>query len=199
MSKMLKFVVLVVVLLAVAYVAGFWPQRERVSALSAENAALQQRVDAAEAKVRGGVLLGELLTFKEVVQEMNYGQARALSSPFFEHVAAEAARTTDTGLKQALAAILAQRDAVTVALTQGDAAALGRLREAEARLRQALGYQAPSAGAAAAPIAPASPAVANPYGAAPAPAGPGSANPYAPPAATPDPMTFPSPVASPLS
>jgi hypothetical protein len=198
MGKMLKFAVLVVVLLAAAYVAGFWPQRERVSALQAESASLQQRLDAAEAKVRSGVLLGELLTFKEVVQEMNYGQARGLSSPFFEHVAAEAARTTDASLKQALAAILAQRDAVTVALTQGDAAALGRLREAEARLRQALGYPAPSAGAAAAPLAPVSPAGANPYGAAPAPASPGVANPYAPPAATPSPLTFPTPVPSPL-
>jgi hypothetical protein len=35
MSKMLKFVVLVVVLLGAAYVAGFWPQRERVPISSA--------------------------------------------------------------------------------------------------------------------------------------------------------------------
>lgn len=196
MGKMLKFVVLVVVLLALAYVAGFWPQRERVSALSGENAALQQRLEAAEARVRAGVLLGELLTFKETVQEMNYGQARGLSSPFFEHVAAEAARTPDAGLKQALAGILAQRDAMTVALTQGDAASLAHLREAERRLRQALGYPAPASGMASAPIAPvASPGTPSPY--APAPAA--TPNPYAPPAATtPDPMVFPSPSAPPL-
>ena|SRR5687768_7956659 len=186
MGKMLKFVLLVVVLLAVAYVAGFWPQRERISALSGENAALQQRLDAAEARVRAGALLGELLTFKETVQEMNYGQARSLSSPFFEHVAAEAARTPDAGIKQALAGILAQRDPMTVALTQGDAASLGHLREAERKLRQALGYPAPAAGMAAAPIAPT--------------ASPMMPSPYAPPAgATPDPMVFPSPSAPPLS
>jgi hypothetical protein len=177
-------------------VAGFWPQRERVSALQAENAAVQQRLEAAEAKVRAGVLLGELLTFKEVVQEMNYGQARGLSSPFFEHVAAEAARTTDPAVKQALTSIRSQRDAVTVALTQGDAAALGRLREAEAQLRQALGYPAPSSGAASAPIAPASPAMTSPYGSTTAPASPGASNPYAP--ATPDPLAFPSPSAPPI-
>ena len=143
MGKMLKFVVLVVVLLAAAYVAGFWPQRDRIGALSTENAALQQRVDASEGKVRAGAILGELLAFKEVVQEMNYGQARGMSSPFFEHVAAEAARTTDPAMKQALASILAERDRVTVALTQGDGSALGLLRASEGRLRQALGYPAP--------------------------------------------------------
>src|SRR5688500_14713549 len=159
MGKMLKFVVLVVVLLALAYVAGFWPQRERISALSGENAALQQRLDAAEARVRAGALLGELLAFEETVQEMNYGQARGLSSPFFEHVAAEAARTPDAGIKQALAGILVHRDPVTIALTQGDATSLVHLRDAERRLRLALGYPAPAAGTAAAPVAPgASPA-----------------------------------------
>ena len=49
--------------------------------------------------MRAGVLLGELLALKEVVEAMNYGQARGMSSPFFEHVTAEAARTTDAGLK----------------------------------------------------------------------------------------------------
>lgn len=196
MGKMLKFVVLVVVLLVVAYVAGFWPQRERIGALQGENATLQQRLDAAEARVRAGALLGELLTFKETVQEMNYGQARGMSSPFFERVAGEAARTPDAGIKQALAGILAQRDAMTVALTQGDAASLAHLREAERKLRQALGYPAPAAGMASAPIAPAAtPGMPSPY--APPPAA--TANPYAPPAAaTPDPMVFPSPSAPPL-
>jgi hypothetical protein len=142
MGKMLKLVLLVVVLLAAAYIAGFWPQREGIGALSAETASLQQRVDTAEGKVRAAAILGELLAFKEVVQEMNYGQARAMSSPFFEHVAAEAALASDPAVKQALASILAVRDRVTVALTQGDASALSLLREAEVRLRQALGYPA---------------------------------------------------------
>ena len=153
MSKIFKFLLVVVALVAAAYVAGFWPQRERISALQAENVTLQQRVAAAEARVRAGVLLGELLTLKEIVQDLNYGQARGLSSPFFEHVRAEAGRTTDAGLKQALESILAVRDPLTVALTQGDAAALGHLREAERGLRQALGYPPPPAAAAPAPLA----------------------------------------------
>ena len=85
---------------------------------------------------------------------MNYGQARGMSSPFFERVTAEAARTTDAGLKQAMASILTLRDPVTVALTQGDASALGHLRESERRLRQALGYPPPPAPPSPAPVAP---------------------------------------------
>jgi hypothetical protein len=155
MAKIFKFILLVVVLLAASYVAGFWPQRERIGALQAENVTLRQRVDAAEARVRAGAVLGELLALKEVVQDMNYGQARGMSSPFFEHVSGEAARTTDPGLKQALGSVLALRDPVTIALTQGDAAALGHLRESEKRLRQALGYPAPPAPAAATVAVPA--------------------------------------------
>lgn len=162
MSKILKFLLVVVVLVAAAYVAGFWPQRERISALQAENVTLQQRVEAAEARVRAGVLLGELLTLREIVQDMNYGQARSLSSPFFEHVRAEAGRTTDAAVRPALESILALRDPVTVALTQGDAAALVHLRESERRLRQALGYPPPPAAAAPSPVG-ASPAPA-PFG-----------------------------------
>lgn len=151
MSKIFKFLLLVVVLIAAAYVAGFWPQRERIGVLQAENVTLRQRVEAAETRVRAGGLLGELLALKEVVQEMNYGQARGMSSPFFDHVRGEAGRTTDSGLKQALMSIDALRDPVTIALTQGDAAALGHLRESERMLRQALGYPAPPP----APLAPA--------------------------------------------
>ena len=175
MSKIFKFLLLVVVLLAAAYVAGFWPQRERISVLQSDNVTLQQRVEAAENRVRAGVLLGELLTLKEIVQDLNYGQARGLSSPFFEHVRAEAGRTTDAGVKQTLEFILALRDPVTVALTQGDSAALVHLRESESRLRQALGYPAPPAAAVPAP---------SPVG----------ASPTAPPFGIPT----PSPLASPL-
>jgi hypothetical protein len=152
MGKILKFVLLVVVLIAAAYVAGFWPQRDRIGVLQAENAALLQRADAAEARVRAAAILGELLALKEVVQDMNYGQARGLSSPFYERVRAEAGRNTDAAVKPALEFIMTLRDPVTVALTQGDAAALAHLRESERRLRQALGYPAPPPAPAASPI-----------------------------------------------
>lgn len=147
MRKILTLLVVAVVLLLAAYVAGYWPQRDRLAALETEKAQLQQRADAAEAKVRAGQILGELLALRETVQEMNYGQARGLSSPFFDHVRAEAGRTTDGSLKQALDSMQSLRDPVTIALTQGDASALNHLREAERRLRVVLGYPAPAVAA----------------------------------------------------
>lgn len=200
MRKIFTLMVVAAVLLLAAYVAGYWPQRERMSALETEKASLQQRADAAEGKVRAGQLLGELLALKETVQEMNYGQARGLSSPFFEHVRAEAGRTTDGGIKQALESIQTLRDPVTIALTQGDPAALSHLREAERRLRVALGYPAPATAAAPAPsLAPGLPAPGPmaPTGAPPNPLGPGpnttSPNPFgtATPTPTPTPTALP--------
>jgi hypothetical protein len=167
MRKLFMLLVVAAVALLAAYVAGYWPQRERLSALDAEKAQLQQQLQVAEARVRAAALLGELLALKETVQEMNYGQARSLSSPFFDHVRAEIARAADPAVKQALDSIQAVRDPVTVALTQGDASALGHLREGERRLRTALGYPVPATPAplpasAAPPLLPAPPGAASP-------------------------------------
>lgn len=174
MRRTLVGLVVAVVLLALAYGFGWWPEHQRAGVLEAERTQLQQRVEAAEARVRAGALLGELVALRETVQEMNYGQARGLSTPFFEKARAEAARTIDPGLKAALESLPALRDPVTVALTQGDPAALAHLREAERRLRAALGYPAPPAVAAPLPapsVLPTAPAVT------PAPPGPASPSP----------------------
>jgi len=184
--RLLKLLLLGVVAMAVAYGAGYWSEHTRASALEAEKAPLQQQLQAAESKVRAAQLLGELLSLKETVQEMNYGQARGLSSPFFDHVRAELARTTDAAVKPALESIQTLRDPVTIALTQGDGAALGHLREAERRLRAALGYPAPPALTAAPSAAPPLlPAPASPAAVAPAPASPGPANPLGLPSPSP--------------
>jgi hypothetical protein len=186
--RVLKLLLLGLVLLAAAYFAGYWRESRRAAALEAEKAPLQQQLQAAEAKVRAAQLLGELLTLKETVQEMNYGQARGLSSPFFDHVRAELARATDPGMRQALEAIQALRDPVTVALTQGDAAALNHLRDAERRLRAALGYPAPPATAvpsAAPSLLPAPSPVGVPGAVAPPAASPGAPNPLGLPSPSP--------------
>jgi hypothetical protein len=143
MKKALTWLLVLAVLLALAYVLGWWPEHQRAGVLEAERTLLQQRADAAEARVRVAALLGDLLTLRETVQDLNFGQARSLSTPFFEKARGEAARTTDPALKAALDSLQPLRDPVTVALTQGDAAALAHLREAERRLRAALGYPAP--------------------------------------------------------
>jgi hypothetical protein len=187
--RLLKLLLLGVVALAVAYGAGWWPERKRAAAIEAEKAQLQGQLQAAEAKVRAGQLLGELLTIKETVQDLNYGQARGLSSPFFDHVRAETARATDPATRQALESIQILRDPVTIALTQGDAAALGHLREAERRLRVALGYPAPpavtAAPSAAPPMLPAPASPGPPGSVAPGPASPAPGNPLGLPSPSP--------------
>jgi len=179
MKKALTWLLVLAVLLALAYVLGWWPEHQRAAVLEAERTLLQQRADAADGRVRVAALLGDLLTLRETVQDLNFGQARALSTPFFEKARAEAARTTDPALKAALDSLPALRDPVTVALTQGDGAALTHLREAERRLRVALGYPAPPSPLPTPAALPPAPAV--------APVMPGAAPPSTAPAVSPSP------------
>jgi hypothetical protein len=149
MKKLL--VLLVVVLIAAAYLAGFWPERQRRLALEGEVQILDRRVQEAESRVRMGTLLGELQGLMETVGQKNYGQAQPLSSSFFDHARAESGRTPQPAFKDALEGVLAMRDPVTAALAQGDPAVIEHLRKGERRLKDALGYPPSSPSPAAAP------------------------------------------------
>ncbi len=137
-------VLLAVLLIAAAYVAGVWPERQRRLALEGELQILEGRVREAEARVRMGALLGEFQNLMETVSQKNYGQAQSLSSGFFDHARAESNRTPQPAFKDALEGVLAMRDPVTAALAQADPAVMDHLRKAERRLKDALGF-APSA------------------------------------------------------
>lgn len=126
-----------------AYVGGWWPERERRAVAEARAATLERELAAAQSRVRLAVLHGQLLGLIDVVNEKNYGQAKGLSTRFFDDARAEAGRTAEPAYRAALESVLSLRDGATVALTQGDAAALALLRDAEARLRRALGYPLP--------------------------------------------------------
>jgi hypothetical protein len=156
----MKKVLSVVVVAAVggAYLYGWWPQRERRLAAEARVASLERELAAAQSRVRLAELHGQLLGLIDVVSEKNYGQAQALSTRFFDAARAEAGRTSEAAHRAALEAILAMRDAVTAALTQGDPASLAQLHDAESRLRRALGYPLPAPAAPAPPSPPATPA-----------------------------------------
>lgn len=140
MKKLL--VLLAVVLIAAAYAAGSWPERQRRLALEGEVQILDRRVQEAEARVRMGTLLGELQNLMETVIQKNYGQAQPLSSAFFDHTRAETGRTPQPAFRDALEGVLAMRDPVTAALAQGDPAVIDHMRKAERRLKHALGYAA---------------------------------------------------------
>jgi hypothetical protein len=142
-KKLLGF--LVVLLVAGAFLYGRWPERQRRLALEGEKQALQRQLDQAQAHVRLCALLGQLQSLMRAVSAQNYGQARDLSSRFFDDARSEATRTPEPAFRQSLEDALGLRDAVTAALARADPEAIEPLRRVEARLEGALGPPWPAA------------------------------------------------------
>ena len=138
------FAALVIVLAGLTYLVGYWPEHRRRQALQGQVTSLQVQLAEAQAQVRLGGLLGQILAAEDAVSAQNYGQAQALSSPFFDAVRAEATRTAAGAFKDALERIVPMRDPVTASLTRGDPQALTLLREAETLVRNALGFSHPA-------------------------------------------------------
>jgi len=138
------FAILVIFLAGLAYLVGYWPEHQRRQALEGQVTSLQVQLAAAQARVRLGDLLGQLLAAKDAVSAQNYGQAQALSSQFFDAVRAEATRTAAGAFKDALEKVVPMRDPVTASLTRGDPQALTLLQDAETLLRNALGFPRPA-------------------------------------------------------
>jgi hypothetical protein len=130
----------VVLVVGLAYVAGYWPEHRRRVALEVDAESLRERLADSDARVRMGRLLGETLNIREAVGSMNYADAQQLSTRFFDSVRAEASITPVAAFKTALEAVLQARDQVTAALARGDQAALEPLRRSELQLRDVLGY-----------------------------------------------------------
>jgi hypothetical protein len=138
------FAALVIVLAGLAYLVGYWPEHQRRHALEGQVTSLQVELTEAQARVRLGGLLGQLLAAADAVSAQNYGQAQPLASKFFDGVQAEATRTTAGSFKDALEKVVRMRDAITASLTRGDRQALALLREAETLIRSALGFPRPA-------------------------------------------------------
>ena len=95
-------VVLVVLLIAGAFVAGYWPQREKLIEAQAETvearrqlAETRAQLDQAEAKARLGRLFGQFLALEDAVLASDYAGAQALSSSFFNAARGEVGKTAD--------------------------------------------------------------------------------------------------------
>jgi hypothetical protein len=132
------------VLAGLAFLVGYWPEHQRRQALEAQVSSLQVQLADAQAQVRLGGLLGQLLAAEDAVSAQNYGQAQALSSKLFDAARAEAARTAAGSSNDALEKVIQMRDAVTESLTRGDPEALALLRDAEILLRNELGFSRPA-------------------------------------------------------
>jgi type II secretory pathway pseudopilin PulG len=136
-------VAVAVVLVGGAFLFGYLPQRTRRATAEAQSALLQERLTAAEARVRAGELLGQVLTVKEVAMRQNYGLASERSSAFFDAVRTEVPITPHSALRDAMNEVLAQRDIVTAALAKGEPSVVETLHDIELRLRRALGLSMP--------------------------------------------------------
>ena len=135
--------IVVVAAIAGAYLAGSLPERRRRAAAEAQVATIQAQLSAATTRLRAGELLGQALTLKDVASRQDYGQARELSSAFFDAVRREAASLPEERLRDGLTEILASRDDVTGALAKGDPSVTVALYDIERHLRDALGYPMP--------------------------------------------------------
>jgi hypothetical protein len=147
--------VLVVLLIGAAFVAGYWPQRERLVQAQAEVDGLRRQLSEArsqlaeaEAKARLVRLYGQVLALQDAVVSGNYGEAQTLSSTFFDQVRDEAHQAVDASARTALDAILMRRDTMTAGLARGESSVREVLVPIERELRRALGYTVP-------PLAPA--------------------------------------------
>ena len=134
---MKKIAILIVLLLVVvAYLVGYWPEHRRLAACQQEAEALRGQLADSRAQVQLCVLHARLLDVIEKTGEKNYGEALKLSSGFFDRVRTESMQTRQPDFKPALDSTLQARDSVTAALAKGDPSALDRLRQASAQLRQ---------------------------------------------------------------
>jgi hypothetical protein len=144
-------IIVVVVLLAVAWAAGFWPERSARNQAAARQAQVEKELAECQQRVRLAAVLGRALALRDAVNANNFGIAQGLSSPFFDAVRDEANRAAGTPYRPVLEETLAARDAVTVGLSRADPAVQETVRRIELRLRGALGYPADTPAAAAAP------------------------------------------------
>jgi len=129
-----------ILLLVIAYVAGYWPQHSQLTEAQSRITALETRLSDADDRIRLGEVLGKLLRLREALASQNFGQAASLSSSFFDSVRDEALRTKQANVKQLLDTLQKSRDTVTTSIARADVAAATVINGQEVTLRQALGY-----------------------------------------------------------
>lgn len=154
MTKTRAWLLIGIVLLVSAYMAGYWPERQRAQNARDEVATLETRVTELEARVRMGELLGLLLRLSDAVVARNYGEASDQATVYFDRVATERDNAPQSEAQAVLASIHQSRDRVVAALARSEPMILETLREQEHALRRALGYPVPDKIPGLAPVVP---------------------------------------------
>jgi hypothetical protein len=129
-------ILLVLVLIAGAYVAGYLPEHRRLVESQLVLQSAETQLAEAQARLRLYVLQSRLARMIDAVRERNYGDAAKLSTEFFDGVRAETSQSQDGVVRSDLEAVLAIRDSVTMRLAVGDPSVLDALNGAMNRLRQ---------------------------------------------------------------
>ncbi|HVB35150.1 MAG TPA: hypothetical protein VNJ52_12370 [Patescibacteria group bacterium] len=138
-----------IVLIAVAYIVGFWPQHQQAQQARRQLTVVTTQLDQAQGKLRLATLQNRLLALIGKTSAKDYGQASAISTQFFNAVRQEEMRRSDEpGVKMALDSILKQRDTVTSDLAKGDASALDVLNGLEGTMFKLVDQSLGEAGAA---------------------------------------------------
>ena len=136
--KALTLLIIAAALVAAAYLAGYWPQHQRVWSLDEDLRLANSRLADAQAEIRIYQLENRLLNLMEKTEQKNYGEAQKLSTDFFDRVRSEIPRARKASLQSLLEFTLQKRDAVTAGLTKGDLATLDLLRQILIGFRQAV-------------------------------------------------------------
>ena len=134
--KVLTVLLIAVALIAAAYLAGYWPQHQRILRLDEELRMTSSRLTEAQAEIRIYQLENRLLNLMEKTEQKNYGEAQKLSTDFFDRVRAEVPQAGKAPVQSFLESTLQKRDAVTAGLTKGDLATLDLLRQILVGFRQ---------------------------------------------------------------
>jgi hypothetical protein len=128
-SRTRNLIIVISVLLLAAFLAGYFPQYQRASALEAELTQAQNRVQSLQRE-------GQLMRSRELAHLMhletakrNYGLATQHAETFFSHLQSLQAEVQDETLRKGLSEVYAQREAVIADLSQAAPTAEERARQ----------------------------------------------------------------------
>jgi hypothetical protein len=127
--KLLVFVVVI----AVAYIAGYLPQRQMRKASEQQLQQMREQFDRLQSLVRMARLENQLLTVIEQTGAQNYGTAQELSKQFFDDVREQLNRNSNPAAQPVLQRVLETRDLVTSGLARADASVQDSLKQSLAR------------------------------------------------------------------
>jgi hypothetical protein len=129
-----NLIIVVAVLLLAAFLAGYFPQYQRASALETQLQQARDRVQSLErsAKLMRARDLAHLLHLETA--KRNYGLAVQHAESFFSHIQSLQAEVDDPALKNGLAELFKEREAVIADLSQVAPAAEERVRQVVERV-----------------------------------------------------------------